>query len=96
MACWRVGALAALLTGNALAQPPQAEPVKRPDPLDASAPVPAALHRSVFSGYRTFGDVALCDWKQANGDVARVGGWRTYLREKPEAPLVPATGCARP
>lgn len=64
-----------------------------PDPLDAQARVPAALHRSAFAGYRRLADEPARDWPEANRTVNRIGGWRTYAREaaRPAAPAsVPA------
>jgi hypothetical protein len=51
------------------------------DPLAASAPVPAAVYVSPLRAYRSAHEVPLGDWRAANDNVARIGGWRTYLRE---------------
>lgn len=67
-----------LAAGLAQAQP---APPRPPDPLDARAPVPPALHGSPLTRYRAAGEVALGSWKEANDTVARVGGWRAYARE---------------
>ena len=63
------------------------------DPLDPAASTPAAVHRSAFAGYQRSRDDKLLPWKQANDEVARIGGWRSYAREaaqptdaKPAAP----------
>ena len=71
-------AACALLTGLAQAQP--AAP-SRPDPLDASAPVPLATPVSALARYRPAGDVNVGSWKDANDTVTRIGGWRAYARE---------------
>ena len=55
------------------------------DPTDARAPVPLVQYRSPFHDYRTFGDSVRTPWRQANDEVARIGGWRTYLREAQQA-----------
>ena len=55
------------------------------DPTDARAPVPLVQYRSPFYDYRTFGDSVRTPWRQANDEVARIGGWRTYLREAQQA-----------
>jgi hypothetical protein len=52
-----------------------------PDPLEATAPVAAPLHRSAFEHYRRHGDVKPVPWRQANDTVERIGGWRAYARE---------------
>ena len=49
----------------ALAQPPHVSP---------------PTYRSAFDDYRRLTDDKV-DWKEANDNVARIGGWRTYLRE---------------
>ena len=55
------------------------------DPTDARAPVPLVQYRSPLHDYRTFGDSVRTPWRQANDEVARIGGWRTYLREAQQA-----------
>ena len=55
------------------------------DPTDARAPVPLVQYRSPFHDYRSFGDSVRTPWRQANDEVARIGGWRTYLREAQQA-----------
>lgn len=53
----------------------------RPDPADPSAQVPLQQHRSALHSYRRLGDNPPRDWREANENVTRIGGWRTYLRE---------------
>lgn len=53
----------------------------RPNPADPSAPVPAAIYRSAFGGYRPLGEEAVGNWRSANDQVGRIGGWREYARE---------------
>ncbi|MBS0336232.1 MAG: hypothetical protein JSS40_05360 [Proteobacteria bacterium] len=53
----------------------------RPDPTAPGAPVPAAAYRSAFAGYRGLGDEPVGDWRAANDEVRRIGGWREYARE---------------
>lgn len=69
----------------------------RPDPLNASAAVPAFAYPSAFADYRRHGDAPLRPWKDANDAVGRIGGWRAYAREAqqasrpaPGAPAAPA------
>ena len=71
-------AACALVTGLAQAQPAA---VSRPDPLDASAPVPSAIPLSPLARYRPAGEVNVGSWKDANDTVTRIGGWRAYARE---------------
>ena len=78
------------------------EPKAKADPLDPAASTPAAAHRSALSGYQRTRDDKLLPWKQANDEVARIGGWRSYAREtaqptdaKPVAPAA-ATPASAP
>lgn len=66
------------------------------DPLDAAATVPRAVHRSALAGYRANRDTELRSWRDANDEVARIGGWRAYAREaaQPGAAATPSTGPA--
>ena len=57
----------------------------RSDPTNAGGAVPLVQYRSPFYDYRTFGDSVRTPWRQANDEVARIGGWRTYLREAQQA-----------
>lgn len=83
--------VACLLTATAT----QAGP---PDPLDARAAVPAAVHESAFRHYRGHADVAPKPWKEANDTVGRIGGWRAYAREaaQAEAQRPPSGGASAP
>lgn len=71
------------LCAAALAAAAQTLPstVRKADPLDASASVPAVAYESTFSRYRRAGDDKLIPWRDANDTAARIGGWRTYARE---------------
>ncbi len=53
----------------------------RASPLDAAADVPAVTYDSAFARYRPHADQALRPWKDANDNVGRIGGWRSYARE---------------
>ena len=69
----------ALLVALPLAQ---AQPApSRPDPLDAQAQVPPAVHTSPLATYRRLGDDRRVPWPEANATVNRIGGWRAYARE---------------
>ena len=57
----------------------------RPEPTDARAPVPPAVHQSPFAHYRPFAAEVLGPWKAVNDEVGRIGGWKVYAREVYEA-----------
>lgn len=81
--------LSTLLVGLALATTP-ARPAP-PDPLDARSTTKALQHRSAFDGYRRHGADQPMDWRQANDNVGRIGGWRSYAREAAATPTSPPT-----
>ncbi len=58
------------------------------DPANAKTAVPASKYESPFRDYRPFGEDKPIPWKDANDDVARIGGWRAYAKEarEPQAP----------
>ena len=37
--------------------------------------------RSAFKGYKPYTEEKTVDWKQANDNVGKIGGWREYARE---------------
>ena len=82
---------AALLCLGPLAQ--GAAPAARPDPMDASAPVPAFQHVPSFGGYRPYAEQPVGVWRDANERVRQAGGWRAYAREV--APARPETATPR-
>ena len=76
-------------------------------------PVPGAAqnsppgYRSAFEGYKPYSDDKLLDWKGANENTGRIGGWRVYAKEAsqpdgaaaaPDAAVKPASkaGSAKP
>ena len=74
-------------------------PSPRPDPTQIDAAVPPLRHHSALQRYRPLTDEPRRDWRAANAEVARIGGWRAYLREAhtpepaasaPALPWVPA------
>lgn len=78
---------------------PQAAAAGLPQhPADAAAPVPKVVHRSALAGYRRHTEPETKAWRQANDEVARIGGWRAYLREAaettPAAPAAPPAAAA--
>ncbi len=74
-----------MLSGAAIANPPAANKPARPNPLDAHAPVPPAMHESAFARYRSGGELVVQPWKESNDTVGRIGGWRGYAREATNA-----------
>lgn len=64
------------LSGIAAAQTPvSASPM--PEAPQATPPV----YRSAFEGYKPYTDDKLLNWKEANDNTGRIGGWRTYAKE---------------
>ena len=53
----------------------------RSDPQDARARVPALVYESSFARYRRALEDKPISWREANDNVTRIGGWRTYARE---------------
>lgn len=71
----------------------------------AAGPVPAAntsppAFSSVFDGYQPYSEEKPANWRQANDNMARIGGWRAYAKEAAEpSPAIlpaPATSPAKP
>lgn len=93
----RALAPAALCAGAAAAFA-QPEAVRRADPLDASAVVPAAKFESIVGRPRRTADAAPIPWRDANDTAAHIGGWRAYAREaqQPEAAASTSTGSRKP
>lgn len=64
----------ALLAGSAMAQttaeqtPPPAPPVQ-------------LTYTSPLNGYQAYADQPVQSWREANDNVGRIGGWRTYAKE---------------
>jgi hypothetical protein len=75
-----------------------AAPAKQPgpDPADAQAAVPALVYKPPLANYRSLGDEAPADWRQANDTVRAVGGWRAYAREAARDPQAPANAASQP
>lgn len=64
------------------------------DPTDPRAAVPAVGYASPFKGYRAHTAPPVQDWRAANDEVARIGGWRFYTREAQRALGAPAPASA--
>lgn len=54
-----------------------------------ATPAPLA-YKSAFEGYQPFTDDKTVGWKQANDNVARIGGWRAYAKQAQEADTQPS------
>lgn len=51
-------------------------------PAPSATAAPAAVpFTSALAGYRPFDDTPAANWRQANDEVGRIGGWRAYTRE---------------
>jgi len=87
-------ALFALLLGLGSAHAQNAKPAARPDPLNPQAAVPALVHTSSFAAYRRHAEVEPIGWREANDNVARIGGWRAYAREAAAASPTPASAAS--
>lgn len=68
----------------------------RADPAAPSARVPAATYRSPFADYRVLGDEAVGNWRAANDEVGRIGGWREYAREAQDTGSKPGATPSKP
>lgn len=94
------------LASSASAQTAPAAPaapaeIRRPDPLNPKAEVPAVAYRSAFKDYRPNAEVEVGSWKDANSTVHQAGGWRAYAKEArqadvPAQPLPAASASSAP
>ena len=50
----------------------------------ADTPVPPA-YRSALEGYQPYTDEKVVNWKEANDNAGRIGGWREYAKEASES-----------
>jgi len=57
-------------------------------------------YRSAFENYQTYTDEKVINWKAANDNTGRIGGWQAYAKEAaqpaqtqhmPQMPQIPAT-----
>ena len=58
-------------------------------PLPTSPASPAS-YPSAFADYKPFSDEPIGDWKAANDEVARIGGWREYAKQAQSSENTPA------
>lgn len=68
-------AIAAALLG------PQTSAAAPKDPTQAQTPVPPLAYTSALARYKRLSDPPPPNWRAANDEVERIGGWRAYLRE---------------
>ena len=92
---WRLPVFLLAATAAAAGAQTTAPPAHATDPANAQAAVPRAMHSSAFAGYRRHAEPAPIAWKEANDNVARIGGWRAYAREAAEPSAPPASTPAR-
>ena len=52
----------------------------------AVAPPQASAPRAALPDYRPYADEPVMSWRDANDTVGRIGGWKTYAREREPAP----------
>ena len=46
-----------------------------------AAPAAPATYRSALEAYQPFTDEKIVNWKEANDQVSRIGGWRAYAKQ---------------
>ena len=66
--------------------------------VSPAAVVAPAPYKSAFEGYQAYSDDPVVNWKAANDDVARIGGWREYAKQAQQPQNTPAAkaGEAKP
>lgn len=50
-------------------------------PATAVSPAAVAGSPSAFEGYKPYTDEPMGNWKAANDNVAKIGGWREYAKQ---------------
>lgn len=68
--------------------------VRKANPLDASASVPAVVYESAFRHDRRRADGTVTPWRESNDTVGRIGGWRAYAREAQQPESMPSGSSA--
>lgn len=59
-------------------------------PASPTAAIPVPF-KSAFEGYQAYSDDKMTNWKAANDEVARIGGWRAYAKQAQQPDNTPAT-----
>lgn len=67
--------------GGHAGHPPATPAAATTTAAGAPSPQAASTYRSAFDGYRRFTDEPVKSWKDANDNVGRIGGWKTYAKE---------------
>ena len=86
-------ALGVMLASASHAQPGPTAPAAA---SQASFPAPATpaaksgAGASAFDGYKPYTNESIGNWKAANENVARIGGWREYAKQAQQADDTPA------
>jgi hypothetical protein len=105
--------MALLVWGLAPASAQSTGTPAKPDPLNPQAHVPPLVYRPSLPQPKnkaaTTAEPKPPTWREANDNVARIGGWRTYAREaqapevaapaataSPAAPVAPSSNPAKP
>ena len=76
--------LVSIFSLSAAAQTP-AQVSSTPGVVQESPPA----YRSAFEGYKPYTDDKLLDWKDANDNTGRIGGWRVYAKEASQPEVKP-------
>ena len=92
--CWlNAAAVGVMLASASHAQPGPTAPAAA---SQASFPAPATpaakfgAGASAFDGYKPYTDEPPGNWKAANDNVARIGGWREYAKQAQQPDDTPA------
>lgn len=64
--------------------------------LNAEASAQPASYRSAFENYRRFEATEIASWREANEEVARIGGWKAYAKEAQSGANQSAEGAVTP
>lgn len=80
-----------LCLGGLVAAVAPAASAAPPDPSDPAAIVAPTAFASPLAAYRPWAPPATKSWREVNDTVARIGGWRVYLREAQQPDPAPAT-----
>ena len=92
---WPLLAFSSLAVTAAFAQTAAStNPAASAGQIAAITAVPPAFS-SVFKSYKPFVEEKPADWRQANDDTARIGGWRAYAKEASEPNPASATPAAK-
>lgn len=81
-AIWLIPLMLASGIAHAQTTPPV---VQKSEPSRTASPA----YTSVFQGYQSYRDEKSLDWKEANRQVERRGGWREYAKEAQEPETKP-------